>query len=265
MTYLIKEWKEQSRGKGLWVSLSIIVLLSIVVLIQSRQLPIEQGFEVFLLSLYEMHVYLIPILCLFFSSFSIIQEKELKTLMMILTKRDSYRSFLFKKSLSIQLIIVFVLFIWYFILAVPSKIFFHFSLGHFFAFLLTIISFVLIFNQIGIFLGSICNTRMQLIGANIFTWFLFVFLIDFLFIYKLPEITYENVKLFSIFYFLDPLHTIRLFLENSLEMLSLNHMSRLMERLVWLSPGKFLLIDLLIWLIGLFEASIWLHRKGENV
>lgn len=265
MSYLWKEWKEQSRSSGLWLSLSMIVLLTIAIMIQSKELPAEQGFEVFLLSLYDMHVYFIPLLCLFLSSFSIIQEKELKTLMMVLVKRESVRGFLFKKSFSIQLIILSVFFIWYLLMAIPTKLFFQFHSGHFLAFIATIFVFIIIFNQIGIFLGSICNTRMQLVGANIFTWFFFIFFIDFLFLSQLPSITFENIKVFSVLYFLDPLHTLRMFLEEALGLFSLQYMSRLMEKLVFLSPRKFLLLDLLIWVGVFFEAAVRFHQKGENL
>lgn len=265
MNYVWKEWKEQSRSMGLWLSLSMIILLTIVMMIQSRKLPVEQGFEVFLLSLYEMHVYFIPLLCLFLSSYSIIQEKELKTLMMVLTKCDTYRSFLFKKSISVHAVMLGVFFIWYLMMAIPLKFFFQFNGSHFFAFITAIFTFMMIFNQIGIFLGSVCHTRMQLVGANIFTWFFFLFLVDFLFLYQIPAVTYENVQLFSFFYFFDPLHTLRLFLEHSLGLFSLEYLSRLMEKLIWLSPWKFLMLDLLIWVSLLFEAAVWFHRKGDQI
>jgi hypothetical protein len=38
-----------------------------------------------------------------------------------------------------------------------------------------------------------------------------------------------------------------------------------MEKLVWLSPWKFLVLDLIIWVGVFFETAVWLHRKGENI
>ena len=93
MHYIWKEWKENIRGKGFWLSLGIIVLVSISLLISSSALAYEQGFFVLLINLFDAFVYFIPILCLFLGAFAIYQEKEQKTLIMMLTKRDSYPSF----------------------------------------------------------------------------------------------------------------------------------------------------------------------------
>ncbi|WP_047153614.1 ABC transporter permease subunit [Aneurinibacillus tyrosinisolvens] len=264
MMYAWKEWNELSRGKGMWIALSMIALISVFILLQSRSFPADQGFEVFLLSLYEMNVYIIPLLGMFLSSFSLMQEKEQKTLMILLTKRESYFSFLVKKTFAIQGIILLTLVAWYFILALPAKFLLSFSPGGFFSFLGAVILLTAIFNQLGLFLGSVCSTRIQLVGANIFVWFFFLFLIDLLFLGYLPSVTKENIFLFSIFYFLDPLHTIHLYLESSLGLFPLNHLSRLMEKMIWASPAVFLLADAVIWIGAVFLLSIWLHRKGEK-
>ncbi|NSL51632.1 copper ABC transporter permease [Calidifontibacillus erzurumensis] len=262
MNYIWKEWKEQSRGKGIWLALSMIVLLSFFILLEGRSLPTEHGFTVFLLSLFEMNMFILPLLSIFIASFSIIQEKELKTLMILTTKKESFQSFLYKKSLAVQAVVLGVFALWYFVFAIFMTIFFHFNVHYFISFLLSIVFLLIIFNQIGIFLGSICNTRMQLIGANIFTWFFFVYLVDLLFLYLLPTVSYENVQLFSIFYFLDPIHTIPFYLETSLGVFSLDHMSRLMEKMVWASPVLFLVIDCLFWVALSFGLSVLLKRKG---
>lgn len=264
MMYLWKEWNEQIRGKGLWLAIIMVVFVSLIIMMETLTLPVRQGHEALLLSLYEINVYLIPLLSLFITSFAVLQEKEWKTLMILTTKRESFRSFLFKKSMAIQLIILGVFTAWYMILAVPMKVFFDFQAGHFLAFLFTIATFLIIFNQIGIFLGSICSTRMQLVGANIFTWFFFVFVIDLLFMNMLPNVSYENVTIFSVFYFLDPLHTLSFYLNTSLGVLSLEHLSRMMEKLVWMSPGKFLLVDLIVWTVISFELAVKLGKGGIN-
>ncbi|WP_017756242.1 ABC transporter permease subunit [Calidifontibacillus oryziterrae] len=265
MNYIWKEWKEQSRGKGIWISLAMVVLLSLFILLEAKSIPSEQGFTVFLLSLHEMNVFILPLLSLFIASFAIIQEKELKTLMILTTKRETYRSFLLKKSIAIHAVTLAIFVSWYFIFALIMKLYFVFNIFHFLVFLSTVITFIVVFNQIGLFLGSICNTRMQLIGANIFTWFLFVFLTDLLFLYFLPAVSYDNITIFSLFFFLDPLHSIRFYLESSLGVFSLEHMSRLMEKMVWASPSIFLLLDLAIWLVISFELSSLLRGKGEQV
>ncbi|WP_458412087.1 copper ABC transporter permease [Schinkia sp. CFF1] len=265
MNYIWKEWKEQSRGKGIWLALAMVILLSVFILLEARSLPSEQGFTVFLLSLFEMNVFILPLLSIFIASFSIIQEKELKTLMILTTKRESFQSFLLKKSAAVQAVILGVFIAWYFVFAVIMKFYFYFNVSYFIAFLLSVIFLIIIFNQIGILLGSICHTRMQLIGANIFTWFLFVYLADLLFLYILPTVSYDNVQTFSIFFFLDPIHAIPFYLETSLGVISTDHMSRLMEKMVWASPVLFLVIDVIFWVALSFVLSILLKRKGERI
>ncbi|KOP71740.1 ABC transporter permease [Cytobacillus praedii] len=264
MNYIWKEWLEQSRGKGLWLGLAMVILTSIFLLVEARSYPDALGFDAFLLSLHGMNVYLIPIFGLFLSAFSIFQERELKTSMILLTKKESYRTLLLKKSLAIHCVIISVFVVWYFVLAIFMKWFLQFHLASFLFFLGTVIVLLLIFNQIGLFLGSICNTKMQLIGAVIFTWFFFIFLIDLVFLQYVSSVSYENVKLFSWLYFLDPIHTLQLFLETSLGLFSLNNMSRLMEKMIWMQPWKFLLIDIVLWMVIFFEMSILLRSKGEK-
>lgn len=262
--YIWKEWKELSRGKGLWLSLSMAMIISLFILWQSKSLPSDQGFEVYLLSLYEMNVFLIPLLSLFISSFAVMQEKEQKTLMILLTKKESYRSFFLKKSIGVQFITISVFLCWYFALAFPMKFMLFFDVSSFFVFLLTFLTLLFIFNQIGLLLGSICENRMQLVGANIFTWFFFIFLLDLLFLYILPMINEENITAFSVFYFLDPLHTLHFYLETALGLYPLDHLSRLMKKMVWLPPKHLLWITFLIWSIVSFELAVRLKSRGGN-
>ncbi|MEH6956716.1 ABC transporter permease [Neobacillus drentensis] len=262
MTYIWKEWKELSRGKGLWLALSMAMIISVFILWQSKSLPSDQGLEVYLLSLYEMNVFLIPLLSLFISSFAVIQEKEQKTLMIILTKKESYRSFFLKKTMGVQFITVLVFLCWYFVLAIPMKFLFLFDVSSFGVYLLTFFTLLFIFNQIGLLLGSICENRMQLVGANIFTWFFFIFLLDLLFLYILPLVNEENITTFSVFYFLDPLHTLHFYLETALGLYPLDHLSRLMKKMVWLQPKYLLWITLMVWSVLSFELAVRLRRRG---
>ncbi|WP_458415127.1 ABC transporter permease subunit [Schinkia sp. CFF1] len=262
MTYIWKEWNELSRGKGLWLALSMVMIISIIILWQSNSLPADKGFEVFLLSLHEMNVYLIPLFSLFISSFALIQEKEQKTLMILMTVKESYRSFFLKKSLGVQFITISMFILWYFILAIPMKFTLFFNGSSFLFFLFAFLTLLFIFNQIGLFLGSICDNRMQLVGANIFTWFFFIFLLDLLFLFFLPMVKEENIKIFSVLYFLDPLHSLHFYLETVLGLYPLDHMSRLMEKMVWLPPKYLVWIPLFVWSIIAFELAVRLKRRG---
>ncbi len=264
MTYIEKEWKEQTRGKGLWLSLCIVALVCTGVLLQSRSFPAEQGFEVFLLSLYEMNVYLLPLVSLFLASFAILQEREQKTLTILLTKKESYYRFLWKKSVAVHGVLLAVFTGWHFVFALPMKWLLPFHLGSFLAYLITVLALLAMFTQMGLFLGSVCHTRMQLVGANIFVWFFFVFFLDLGFLYVLPAVTTDNVWLFSLLYFLDPLHALHFYLETSLGLFPLEHMSRLMQKFVWWPPAAFVGLDLLVWVAVTFGLAGWLRVKGER-
>lgn len=262
--FILKEWKEESRGVGVWIALAVSCAASMFILVQSRSFPPEQGFEAMLLSLYEMNLYLLPLLSLFIASLSIMAEKEQKTLMIFLTKKESYRSFLLRKSVAVQTVLIGIFTAWNFVLAVPMKFVQPFHLKSFLAYLLAVIVLLFIFNQIGLFLGSLCNTRLQLMGTVIFSWFGFLYLLDLVFLYLLPSETNNSIRFFSAFYFLDPLHTIYFYLENALGLLSLNHLSKIIEEMVWMSPTYYLLVILLIWTVIPFELAVWLNRKGAT-
>jgi len=259
MAYIWKEWLEQVRGKGLWIGVGMLMLASIFLIAEARSYPTDLGFEALLLSLFDINVYFIPLLGMFLASFSIYQEKELKTEMILLTKRESYLSFFLKKSVAVQLSLITTFMGAYLILAVFMKGFLAFHVSSFLYFLLVMIVFLFIFIQLGLFLGSIAKTRMQLIGINIIIWFFVVFLIDLVFLYYLPAVTYQNIETFSWLYFLNPIHTMRFFLETKFELFSLTHLSQLMEKFIVMDIWKFLLINSLIWPI-LFTGSALIFR-----
>jgi len=262
MPYIWKEWLEQVRSKGLWFGLAMLMLTSLFLIAEARSFPADLGFEVLLLSLFDMNLYLIPLFTMFLASFSIYQEKELKTDMILLTKKESAMSFLFRKSIAIQFSLLAAFVGAYFILAFFMIGFLSFHIMSFVHFIIGLIVFVIIFNQIGIFLGTISRTKMQLISINILTWFFVVFLIDLIFLYILPTITFDNLRLFSWIYFLDPMHTVRFYLEVNLGMFSMSHMSRLMEKFVFMDAWIFLLINIIVWPLIFFGLSLLFKKRG---
>ncbi|WP_040206820.1 ABC transporter permease [Neobacillus jeddahensis] len=261
MHYIWKEWKENIRGKGLWLSLSIIVLLSISILYRSSILSFDQGFYVLLINLFDTIIYFIPILCLFIGAFSIFQEKEQKTLIMLLTKKDNYPSFLLKKSLGLYTVVLVPLLGWFFLYLLLLKFQFQLDMKSYLIFVLAIVSLSLVFLQMGAAIGSFSRSRMQIIGYTIFVWFYFFFLHDFLLLSFLPDVTHENVKLFSSFFFLNPLQAVRMFLETGMGVYSFGHMSRLLEMFMWTKPVFFLIGNLFIWLAISFGIAIIFNRK----
>src|SRR5690625_82738 len=201
---------------------------------------------------------------MFITSFSILQEKELKTNMILLTKKESATSFIFRKSIAIQFSLLAAFIGACFILAFFMIGFLSFHMMSFIHFVIGLIVFLVIFNQIGIFLGTISRTKMQLISINILTWFFVVFLIDLIFLYVLPAINFDNLRIFSWIYFLDPMHTLRLYLEVQLGMFSLSHMSRLMEQFVFMDPWIFLIINVLLWPLIFFGLSVLFEKRGGS-
>lgn len=261
MHYIWKEWKENIKGKGLWLSFAMIVLVSIGLLFRSSALSFDQGFYILLINLFDAFVYFIPILCLFLGAFSLFQEKEQKTLIMLLTRGDHYTSFLFKKSIAIQTVLIGPILLWFFLYFIPLKFFFQTNGMSYLAFVLAIASLVLVFTQIGIFIGSMSRSRMQIVGFVSGIWFYYFFLHDFLLLSLLSEVTYENVKLFSSFYFLNPLQAARIFLESALGVYSFDHMSKLLQSFMWIKPALFLSSNVLLGLLVSFGIGVAFQRK----
>ncbi|MEN1966770.1 ABC transporter permease subunit [Lentibacillus sp. N15] len=264
MAYIWKEYLEQIRGKGLWLGLGIFMLTSLFIIADARSYPDELGFEAMLLSVFDMNLYIIPLFSLFLSSFSIFQEKELKTEVMLLTKKESFFSFLLKKSMAVQIVMISAFLGAFLILAIFMKLFLQFHVLSFLTFLLVITVLLLIFNQIGVFLGILCKTRMQLVGANILSWFIFIFLIDLVFLYILPAVSFENIQLFAWTYFLDPLHSLRFYLETDLGLYGLTNLSHVMKDFMVVQPVFFLFLNMFIWPVLFFALTVFVRRGGVS-
>jgi ABC-type transport system involved in multi-copper enzyme maturation permease subunit len=261
MYFIWKEWKENIRGKGLWLAIATVMLVSVLLLVRSSALSYDQGFYILLINLFDTLIYFIPILCLFIGAFSIFQEKEQKTLIMLLTRQESFMTFLIKKSIGIHAVLLSPLMIWFFIYLVPLKVYFKTDPGTYFVFILSISALMLVFVQIGAFIGSISKSRMQMAGLAVVIWFYFFFLHDFALLSIIQDVTHENVKLFSIAYFLNPIQAVRMYLETGLGIYSFGHMSHLLKSFMWLQPGVFLAGSLLFWMAASILGSVLLHRK----
>jgi ABC-type transport system involved in multi-copper enzyme maturation permease subunit len=264
MHYIWKEWKESIRGKGLWLALSIIIVISISILFRSSVLSFDKGFYVLLINLFDTIIYFIPILSLFLGAFSIFQEKEQKTLIMLLTKRDNFPSFLWKKSLGLYAVILFPLFVWFFIYLLILKFTVPIDFKSYIIFVAAVLALALVFLQMGAAIGSFSRSRMQIVGSAIFVWFYFFFLHDFILLSYLPNVTEDNVTWFSAAYFLNPLEAVRMFLETGMGVYSFGHMSNLLQTFMWTKPGYFLIGNLIVWLTVSFAVSILFSRKEGN-
>lgn len=261
MHYVWKEWKEHVKGKGLWISFGIIILVSLFLLFKSKNLSFEQGIYILEINLFDMMIYLIPIFCLFLGAFSLFQEKEQKTLIMLLTRRDTFTSFLFQKSIAVQALLVIPIVAWFLLYLLPTKFFFKIDFVSYGALILSFICLTIVFTQIGIMIGSISRSKMQIVGFTIALWFYFFFLHDFILLSFLPNVSYDNVKLFSVVYFLNPISTARIYLESTLGTYNFDHMSKLLQYFMWLKPSIFLLLNVCFYIILSFVIGVALHRK----
>lgn len=261
MPYIWKEWKETIRGKGLWLSLGIIVILSISLLFRSLNLEFDKGFYILLINLFESVIYFIPILCLSIGAFSIFQEKEQKTLIMLLTKKESYSGFLVRKSMGLYSVVILPLAVWFFLYLLLLKFSFQLDIKSYLVFVLSLASLAVVFLQMGAAVGSFARSRMQIIGYTIFIWFYFFFLHDFILLSFLPNVSYETANLFSVVYFLNPLQSVRMFLETGMGVYSMGHMTRLLQAFIWTKPIFFMLGNLIFWLAVSFGVAIVFNRK----
>ena len=261
MYYIWKEWKENIRGKGLWLAIGTVILVSVLMLVKSSTLPYDQGFYILLINLFDTLIYFIPILFLFMGAFSVFQEKEQKTLIMLLTRNDSFMTFLVKKSLGMYAVLIGPVLVWFFLYLLPLKLYFQTDIGKYSVFTLAISVLMIIFIQLGALIGSISRSRMQIAGTAVIIWFYFFFLHDFALLSFMQDVTHENVKLFSAAYFINPIHAARMYVETGLGIYSFGHMSRLLKSFMWLQPGIFLGASLSFWVIASFICSVLLHRK----
>ena len=261
MNFIWKEWKENIRGKGLWLAIGTIILVSVLLLVKSTSLSYDQGLYILLINLFDTLIYFIPILYLFIGAFSIFQEKEQKTLVMLLTRQESYWTFLAKKSIGMHIVLLSPVIIWFFLFLIPLKMYFKADIGTYLVFVLSITVLMLVFTQIGALVGSISRSRMQIAGIAVIIWFYFFFLHDFALLSTIQGVTHDNVKLFSIAYFLNPIQAVRMYLETGVGIYSFGHMSRLLKSFMWLQPGAFLGASLIFWMAATFISSVLLHRK----
>ncbi|MDQ0339077.1 ABC-2 type transport system permease protein [Caldalkalibacillus uzonensis] len=256
MAYVWKEWQEQIRSQGLWLVMGMFVFSSLMLISDFRAYPTDQRYDMYLVTFYNVSQYLLPLFSLFVGSFAIWQEKEQKTLLILIAKKESFLTFYFKKSIALQSVLLGLFMAVYVFLSFLLKLFIGFHRQGFLIFLFTIMALLYVFNQIGLSLGSLCHSRLQLVGASIMTWFFFAFLFDLGLLKLLPLITYDNVQLFSLLFFLQPIQAGRIYLEAGLGLFPLDQLSRLMALMLWLSPGVFLVLNVLVW-TGVSFFAAW--------
>lgn len=261
--YIKKEFLEQIRSNGVWIAMILIFIASVMLLSEARGYPDENATAAFLLNSFDMFIYIIPLIGMFLAAFSVYSEKENKTFQMIITKRESFASFFFKKSISLQIVLLSLFTMLFVLLYGLASLTLTMEIDYFLLHLVTLLTLILIFNQFGILIGSLSSSKMQMIGLIIFVWFFMIFLVDVIFLYFIPMINYNNVHIFSYFFFMHPFHVARMFLEYGMDIFSTNNLSSLMNRLVILSPNAYMVINIIVWPILLLLLTMLFRNDGE--
>lgn len=263
MHYIIKEFLESYRSKGIWIMMGILFLTSIFILSVAKSYPVELGFETFLLNLFDMNMLVLPILAILFSGLSLFNEKESRSMQILLTKKESKLSFLLKKTLAIHIVLIISYLVLLFILFSLSKLLLVVDFKAILIFVVSMSTLILICNQLGILIGKFSKTKLELMTFSIIAWFILVILLDLVYMFNIPRVNYDNASIFGFLYFIDPLHTIRLFLEEQLGLFSMNNLSALLTSVIKFRPTLYMGLTIVIWPIVLFLLTWLIPNRGD--
>ncbi len=262
MEFVLKEWKEMYRSRIIFSSVALIFAISLLIIRQMMGYNSEITFSQMSVPLFQENLYFIPLLSMIIASFSIQHEQLQKTLPILLTRYLSPNLFFIKKSIALHLITSSTLIISYFFVLFFSKFFMHVSIGNFTYFILSMLFISIIYVQIGCFLGSITENRIQLLSYILIIWFFSLFVYDLVLMYYVPTIQSSDVLLFSIFYFLSPINTIRYFLYVKLGIFDLDSFPAFFNEFTFQTPSLILLLNLILFVGAFFGAGLRAIKKG---
>lgn len=263
---MLKEWKEFYRSSLFLMVILFVVLSSWFVLYQFRGVDVPVSFRTGLIPLFQTSVYFLPLLTMLYGAFSMVQEQNQRTLIMLTARGMTIPQFVLQKCLSLLAVFLPTIIFAYFISMFPAKIVFGtFSLPEFIYFLFAIVIICSIFLVLGVFLGALIQKKFKLIGATIGVWLALIYLFDLVLMYWLSAVSIDQVLLFSIIYFLSPINAVQYFLFVKLNVYQLSNLSVIYEQFTFQSPGIVLLGNMALWLGISFFASIYvLKRKGVS-
>jgi ABC-type transport system involved in multi-copper enzyme maturation permease subunit len=262
MLFLLKEWKEMYRSKIVGSSIFLILSVSLLIIRQMISYNSEITLSQLFVPLFQANMYFIPLLSMIIASFSIQQEKLQKTMPILLTRYVSPMQFFWQKSLSIHVIMGSIIGISYLLITLFSKFYVQVSFMPFIYFLLSIIFISMIFNQLGCFLGYITENRIRLLSYILIIWLFYLFIYDLILIYFVPSIHSSDVFLFSIFYFLSPINTMRYFLNVKLNVFDMDSFSLMFDHVTFHSPTLILFLNLLFYLGISYGLGLLALKKG---
>lgn len=264
MQFVLKEWKEMYRSKIIFSAMVLILVVSL--LITRQMISYNDGitFSQMSIPLFQANLYFIPLLAMIISSFSVQHEQLQKTLPILLTRYLSPNVFFIKKTLALQLILCSTLTISYFFVIFFSKFFMHVTIHDFFYFTLSMLFISIIYVQIGCFLGCITENRIQLLSYILMIWFLSLFVYDLILMYFVPTIHVGDVFLFSIFYFLSPINSVRYFLNVKLGLFDVEGFPAIFDQFTFRSPSIILLLNLALFVGAFLGFGLRAIKKGGS-
>ncbi|RYG73682.1 hypothetical protein EU245_05090 [Lentibacillus lipolyticus] len=266
MIMIAKEWKEFYRSALFIITAGMIIISSWFVLFPYGGMDIPVAFRTGIVSVFQVSVYLLPLLATVYGAFAMAEEKNQRTLPMLLARGMTIHQFVLRKYLSLVTIFAPAILAAYVIAMIPAKsVFTDFPLQEFVLFAVSTIFLAVIFIAIGMLLGSVIGQKLTLVGFIIGTWLAFIYFIDLLLMYWLPNIAMKDVLGFSIIYFLSPLHAVQYFLFTKLDVYEFSDTSVLYDHFTFQSPWLVLIGNMVIWVAGAIGLSILvLKRKGVS-
>lgn len=262
MQFVLKEWKEMYRSKIIFSAVVLILVVSLLIARQMIGYNNEITFSQMSGPLFQANFYFIPLLAMIISSFSVQHEQLQKTLPILLTRYLSPNEFFIKKTVALQFIFCSNIAISYFFVIFFSKFFIQISIHDFFYFTLSMLFISIIYVQIGCFLGCITENRIQLLSYILIIWFLSLFVYDLILMYFVPTIQSSDVLLFSIFYFLSPINSVRYFLNVKLGMFDLESFPAIFDQFTFNSPSFILLLNMALFVGTFFGFGLRAIKKG---
>lgn len=266
MVMISKEWKELYRSAIFLMIIILIVLSTSFVLYQFRGMDTQVSFRTGLVPVFQSSIYFLPLLALIYGAFSVLLEKNQRTLIMLAARGKKLSAFVVEKLIALYAVFLPSILISYMIALLPAKfVFGELVLYDFMIFLVAILILSAIFLAIGVFLGSLINQKLKLMGAAIGSWLALIYLFDLLLMYWLPSVSMKDVLFFSIIYFLSPINAVSYFLFVKLNVYQLSDLSVIYEQFTFQSPALVLIVNAFIWIGICILASIFvLKRKGVS-
>ncbi|MGM9986767.1 MAG: ABC transporter permease [Bacillaceae bacterium] len=176
-TIMIYEWKGMFRQKFSYLLFSLYSLLMLGIILLQFNLALERNYTYTVTAISHLLLYIIPIISLLTSSFSILQEKETGQYRLLQTYPISHFQFINGKWLAQWLGNVLFITLSFHIITVIGTLFFHLSFNQYhFVTLFFIIGLSFFYSLIGTFIGCVSTNKWQGLIFSLLVWFISIIL-----------------------------------------------------------------------------------------